>query len=111
MSAYKNEDDCPYRLYYKCAYPNCKNNGAKIDKDKPFVIWDSMGVEKEQVWDGLSPIARLSETSNLSEFVEKYGYYPLNLELHPGCAAEWGMQLIKDAINADANVARSLRTE
>jgi hypothetical protein len=111
MSAYKNEDDCPLKLYHKCAYPNCKNNGTKIEKDKPFVIWHGVHIEKEQVWDGLSPIAKLSETSNFSEYVEKYECYHFNVELHPGCAAEWGMQLIKDAINADADVARNLRTE
>jgi hypothetical protein len=109
MSAYKNDDDCPLERYYLCAYPSCNHKDKKINKDVPFVQWHGVDMDKEDLWDKLSPIAKLAEVSNLEGYVAKYGRYYTNLELHPECAAEWGMHLIKDAIEADPDVARKMR--
>ena len=39
---------------------------------------------------------------------KKYPSKPLDVYLHPECAAEWGMQLIKDALEANCKVGRRL---
>jgi hypothetical protein len=43
------------------------------------------------------------------KYVEKYGEYALNIELHPECAAEWAMHLIRDMFEADGAVAQKIR--
>jgi hypothetical protein len=47
--------------------------------------------------------------ANPGKYVEKFGDYALNIELHPECAAEWAMHLIRDALNADGNVGTKMR--
>lgn len=89
-----------------CAYPSCKH--GKIDKDGPVVIWDNVKFHKTEVEERLSPMSKLAVVANPSEWLEKYGHYSFNMELHPECAAEWGMHLIQNALAADPNVGRIL---
>lgn len=107
MSGVKSSEDSMVRFYGFCSYPNCKHR--KIATDEPLVEWHGVPFSTEQVEEWLSPIARLAAVSNPQEYVEKYGRYSFNMELHPECAAEWGMHLIQDALKADYNLGSKLR--
>ena len=72
--------------------------------------WHGVSFTPEQVADELSPMAKLAAVANPSDFVEKFGHYGFNMELHAECAAEWGMHLIRDAMNADFKVGNKLRS-
>lgn len=108
MSGYKKADDSPVQPYGFCSYPSCKHR--RIEKDKPFVAWRGVDFSPEQINADLSPMAKLAVIANPSEFVEKFGVYELNMELHAECAAEWGMHLIKDALVADPVIGNKLRS-
>lgn len=107
MSAHKNSAEAPMLVYGGCSYPSCRQR--KIETDSPFVSWHGLRITPEQLHDNLSPMAKLVVVANPSEYAERFGEYSFNIELHPECAAEWGMQLIKDALTADLNVGRKLR--
>lgn len=107
MSHYKNAEDSPIKFYGFCSYPNC--NLKTITQHEPFVQWDGIKFKPEQVEDELSPIAKLAAVANPEKFVEKFGHYGFNIELHPECAAEWGMHLIQDALKANYNLGSRLR--
>jgi len=107
MSGYKSSEEVPVRFYGYCAYPSCRDR--KIDKDKPVVLWDGVHFSTEAAYFYLSPQAKLMAVANPHKYVEKFGDYPLNIELHPECAAEWAMHLMRDALNADGSVGHKLR--
>lgn len=108
MSGHKNSEQSPLFFHGNCSYPNCKRK--KIEKNAPFVEWHGVAFTTEQIHDELHPMAKLAAIANPTQFVERYGYYPVNMELHAECAAEWGMHLIRDAINADPKVGNKLRS-
>lgn len=108
MSGYKNAEQSPFYFKGSCSYPNCKHR--KIEKDAPFVEWHGVSFTPEQVVDELSPMAKLATVANPSDFVEKFGHYVFNMELHAECAAEWGMHLIKDSFQADPAIGNKLRS-
>jgi hypothetical protein len=91
-----------------CVYPSCRNR--KIRRNEDAVFWDGVNIAKDEFEGNLSPLAKLAAVANPSEFTEKYGYYYVTLALHAGCAAEWGMHLIKDALQSH-NVGTKLRKE
>ena len=107
MSGYKNLEDAPIKFYGRCAYPSCMRKS--IDQNGPFVAWNGVGVSEDQVMDVLSPIGRLAESTNRPDVVVKSGVYWFNMEMHTECAAEWGMHLIKDALNVNYNLGSKLR--
>jgi hypothetical protein len=109
MSGYKSSEEVPIRFHGYCSYPNCRKR--KIDRDKPFVSWMGVHFPIDEAYQYLSPQAKLMAVANPSKYVEKFGHYSLNMELHPECAAEWAMHLIRDALNADGNVGVKMRNE
>jgi len=58
----------------------------------------------DEAYQYLSPQAKLMAVANPSDYVEKFGHYSINIELHPECAAEWAMHLTRDAFEADGGV-------
>jgi hypothetical protein len=75
-----------------------------------MVQWGYVCFTAAQVADRLSPMAKLVVVANPTSLAKEYGSYTLNVELHPECAAEWGMHLIQDALIADPSVGRKLRS-
>lgn len=109
MSHRKNANDSPIKFYGYCVYPNCKHR--EMSESKPFVEWHGVHFSIKNVMDNLSPIGRLAEENNPDDYVAKYKHYVFNIELHSECAAEWGMHLIKDALNADYSLGSKLRKD
>jgi hypothetical protein len=103
FDGYRNETEI-----CMCVYPSCRNR--KIRRNEDAVFWDGVDIAKDEFESSLSPLAKLAVVANPSEFTEKYGYYYVTLALHAGCAAEWGMHLIKDALQSH-NVGTKLRKE
>jgi hypothetical protein len=108
MSGHKSSNDSGVFFHGFCSYPNCEHK--KIAKNAPFVEWHGVHFSPEQVSDELHPMAKLAVVANPSEWIEKFGFYSFNMELHPECAAEWGMHLIRDAMNANPKVGNKLRS-
>lgn len=109
MSGHKNAEHAPMRNHGICSYPSCKHR--KIGKQDPMVEWRDVRFAAEGVHSELSPMAKLAVVANPSDYAAKSGLYSFDMELHPECAAEWGMHLIKDAIAANIKVGRKLRGE
>lgn len=107
MTAHANAEESLTKFYGVCAYPSCRNR--KLFPDKPFVEWHHAVFSKQQVEDNLSAMSKLAVIANPTGYVEKYGEYGFNIQLHPECAAEWGMHLIKNAIEANRDVGSKLR--
>jgi hypothetical protein len=91
-----------------CVYPSCRNR--KILRSEDAVFWDGVNLAKDEFENNLSPLAKLAVVANPSDYTEKYGHYYVTLAMHAGCAAEWGMHLIKDALGSH-NVGTKLRKE
>lgn len=106
MSGYKNGEEAHTDYYGFCSYPSCKHR--KIAKGGPVVLWRTVEFAKEEVEDTLSPMGKLAVIANPSQWIEKFHNYGFNMSLHPECAAEWGMHLIQNALEADPNVGRTL---
>jgi hypothetical protein len=103
----KTLEDYPIKRYGRCAYPSCTRKN--IDQNEPFVAWNGVGISEDQVMGVLSPIGRLAESANRPDVVVKTGVYWFNMEMHTECAAEWGMHLIKDALDVSYNLGSKLR--
>jgi hypothetical protein len=100
-----------YRGNYEiceCSYPNC--HSRKIAREEDAVFWNGAHIAKQYFENNLSPLAKLAVIANPTKFKEEHGYYYVTISMHAGCAAEWGMHLIKDAIQSD-NVNRTLRKD
>lgn len=106
MAGYASTEEAYMGTNGYCSYPSCKNH--RINKGDPVVIWDNVDFPKEEVENRLSPMGKLAVIANPSEWIEKIGCYGFNMELHPECAAEWGMHLIENALAADPNIGRAL---
>lgn len=118
MSGYKeanrinkpNENDFrPMGKTEICSYPSCRNKVIRYGE--AFVSWDGVAFSRHDVERHLSPMAKLDSIANPSDYVKKYDQYTFNFYLHPECAAEWGMHLIANALEADGKVGNILRGE
>jgi hypothetical protein len=94
----------------ECSYPNCHNK--KIARNEDAVEWDLVHISTEEYEWNVSPLAKLAikahpKVYNNGQVVD---HYFVTLYFHAGCAAEWGMHLINDALKSD-NVNRKLRKE
>ena len=85
-----------YHEPQECAYPSCRKR--MVHRDDDIVIWEGVNVSKKNFEDNLSPMAKLATIANPSEYYQKHGQYYVQLVMHAECAAEWGMHLIKDAL-------------
>jgi len=93
-----------------CSYPSCRNR--KITREEDAVEWDLVHIADDEFEWNVSPLAKLAIKAHpkvYSRGDEATSYY-VTLSFHAGCAAEWGMHLIKDAIQSD-NVNRILRKD
>ena len=93
---------------HECSYPNCRNR--KINRNEDAVFWDGVKVSRDFFERNLSPVAKIAAIANPTEYFEKYNKYYVTLAMHAECAAEWGMHLIKDALQSH-NVGTKLRRE
>lgn len=103
MDGYRNET-----AVCMCVYPSCRNRAIRRDEDAVF--WDGVNIARDEFESSLSSLGKLAVVANPSEYTEKYGHYYVTLAMHAECAAEWGMHLIKDALESH-NVGRKLRKE
>jgi hypothetical protein len=88
-----------------CAYPNCRS--GKVHKEQAYVAWDG-SLDLNLVFTRVAPVIKLAMQEHLHphEVADKCLAWPFIL--HPECAAEWGMQLISDALKANSQVGRVL---
>lgn len=116
MSGYKkanpmdkpNEEDFrPMGNTETCSYPSCRKRIIRLGE--AFVMWDSVPYPCHEIERHLPPMAKLDAVANPNKYVKQYNQYVLVMYLHPECAAEWGMHLIENALQADSNVGRTLR--
>jgi len=94
----------------QCMYPSCRN--TKILRTEDAVFWDGVVIPDNQFEFNLSPMAKLITKSHpkiYSDGKQLKRYY-ITMGMHAGCAAEWGMHLIKDALESH-NVGTKLRKE
>jgi hypothetical protein len=94
----------------ECSYPSCRSR--KIARDEDAVEWDLVHIPTEEYEWNVSPLAKLAIKAHPKMYSRGnvYDHYFVTLYFHAGCAAEWGMHLIKDALKSD-NVSRKLRKE
>ena len=94
----------------ECSYSSCRNR--KITREQDAVSWDLVHIPRDEFEFNLSPMARLATIANpkLTDKGEEWGDYFVTLFMHAECAAEWGMHLIKDALQSH-NVGTKLRKE
>jgi len=93
---------------HECAYPSCRNR--KINRNEHAVFWDGVHIGKDSFENNLSPVGKIAAIANPTEYFEKYNSYYVTVGMHAECAAEWGMHLIKDALESH-NVGTKLRKE
>ena len=103
VDGYRGENDT-----YECSYPSCRNR--KINRNEDAVFWDGVHIDTYFFENNLSPMAKLTTRSHPTEYFEKYNTYYVTVGMHAECAAEWGMHLIKDALQSH-NVGTKLRRE
>lgn len=89
----------------RCTYPNCRS--GKVVTGQAYVVWDGH-LDLPLMFSRVAPVVKLAMQEHLHphELKENYLYWPFIL--HAECAAEWGMQLISDALKANAEVGRVL---
>lgn len=89
----------------RCTYPNCCS--GKIVREQAYVVWDG-ALDLNLMFSRVAPVVKLAMQEHLQsyELKENYLYWPFIL--HAECAAEWGMQLISDALEANSQVGRVL---
>jgi len=90
----------------KCFYPNCR--GPVIEFPDSYVTWD-VHVPLQAIYDAFPPVVKLAIQENTNTNPDDPSRM-LTFYLHPECAAEWGMHLIRDALEADDKVGRKLRS-
>jgi hypothetical protein len=93
-----------------CSYPSCRSR--KIAREEDAVEWDLVHIADDEFEWNVSPLAKLAIKAHPKIFSDgkEIRHYFATLTLHAGCAAEWGMHLIKDALKSD-NVNRTLRKD
>lgn len=87
----------------ECGYPNCKRGLITA----PYVKWD-LTIPMQTIYSMFPPVVKLAIQENSDPNRQKYRM--MELYIHPECAAEWGMHLVKDALQANAKVGRKLRS-
>jgi hypothetical protein len=94
----------------ECSYPSC--HSRKIARSEDAVEWDLVHIPAEEFEWNVSPLAKLAIKAHPKVYSRgnQIDHYFVTLYFHAGCAAEWGMHLIKDAIKSD-NVNRKLRKD
>jgi len=92
----------------ECAYPSCRHR--RIARDQDAVFWDGVHIPADEFEFNLSPMAKLATIANpkIDFKGREWGHYYTTMALHAECAAEWGMHLIKDALQSH-NVGVKLR--
>ena len=90
----------------RCFYPNC-NVGRAIEERDAHVEWRA-DIPLEAIYKRFPPVVKLAMQENCYDYERQYQKMVFDFYLHPECAAEWGMQLIKDALEADYRVGRRL---
>ena len=112
MAGFKNDSENLSRLRpstieggVDCTYPNCRR--GKVTGEEPYVIWDG-NLDLESLYLTLPAVAKLAIQENSTDYIQKSGKILWGYVLHPECAAEWGMQLIKDALSIKHSVGRIL---
>lgn len=112
MSAVKPNDTGYHWGYPKsieegvnCAYPNCRS--GKVFKDKGHVIWDG-SLDLNVMFAQVAPIIKFAMKEHLPPHEIEGNYIRWPFILHAECAAEWGIQLISDALKANPQVGRVL---
>ena len=109
MGAYKKGQEqviVPAENGEKCFYPNCRIDSKLQDKDA-CVTWRT-NVPLETIYSRFPPVVKLAIQENSYDYEREYKKMAFDFYLHPECAAEWGMQLIKDALNSDDRIGRRL---
>lgn len=88
----------------KCFYPNCRR--PVIEYPDSYVTWD-VYIPLQTIYDMFPPVVKLAiqENSDTNKELPK----AMTIYIHPECAAEWGMHLIKDGLEAEAETGRKLR--
>jgi hypothetical protein len=94
----------------ECMYPSCRNR--KIERHQDAVFWNGVHISRDEFEHNLSPMAKLAVVANpkTSSSGEEWRHYFVDMSLHAECAAEWGMHLIKDALQSH-NIGTKLRKE
>lgn len=94
----------------QCMYPSCRN--TKILRTEDAVFWDGVVIPDKEFEFNLSPMAKLTTRSHPKIYSDgrTIKRYYITMSLHAGCAAEWGMHLIKDALQSH-NIGTKLRQE
>jgi len=109
MGSYKKGQEqvvVPAENGEKCFYPNC-SIGSKL-KDKDACVTWRTSVPLEKIYKQFPPVVKLAIQENCYDYERQYQKMAFDFYLHPECAAEWGMQLIKDALNSNDRVGRRL---
>jgi hypothetical protein len=88
-----------------CFYPNCGFRHA-IEQGDAHVVWDAH-LPLQTIYAMFPPVVKLAIQENTNHRKE-YPNRMLTVYFHPECAAEWGMQLIQDALKANYRVGRRL---
>jgi len=88
-----------------CAYPNCRN--GKVVKGQPYVIWDA-DIDLNFMLSRVEPVLKFAMQEHLHPFELQHKKLPWIHYMHAECSAEWGMQLISDALKANPQVGRVL---
>ena len=110
MTAHEKDNDRARPWEYgeeapQCFYPNC-NLIDGIEREDAQVVWD-VRLQLNTIYKMFPSVVKLAIQEN-TEIDPKYPSKPLDIYLHPECAAEWGMQLIQDALKANYRVGRRL---
>ena len=111
MTAVKDKESASIRGYHnvpggvRCTYPNCRFN--LIGESLPYVVWDG-ALDLKLLYTRVPPIVKLAMQEHLDSKQQANKCIYWNYFLHPECAAEWGMQLISDALKANPDVGLSL---
>ena len=88
-----------------CAYPNCRS--GKVTKAQGYVVWDT-DLDLNLMFTQVAPVIKLAMQEHLPSHEIEGRYISWPFILHAECAAEWGMQLISDALKANPQVGRVL---
>jgi hypothetical protein len=94
----------------QCMYPSCRD--TKILRTQDAVFWDGITIPDDEFEFNLSPMAKLTTRSHPKIYSDgkTIKRYYVTMAMHAGCAAEWGMHLIKDSLQSH-NVGTKLRQE
>ena len=89
-----------------CAYPSCRR--GLVTAEAPYVRWEG-DLYLPDLYKLFPPVVKLAIESSAAEGLTDYKRIRWPYFIHPECAAEWGMHLIRDALEADDKVGRKLR--